>query len=96
MSSSPTVTGVRFTPARRLDRRVGLLGRVSLDLGLLALDDVPLLQSATGEPRLGFPEHGLRAAGGVSVRVLDDAGWKAVSAQVVAELEHRGALEARP
>ena len=89
---SQVATSVRFTAAPGLDRRSGLLGRVSLDLGPIALEGVPLLQTATGEVRLAYPElH--RGATGVAVRVLDDAWWEGVAQGVVAELGRQGVLE---
>lgn len=92
MNSYPLGSRIRFAPAPPLDRAHGLLGHVSLDLSLFALDRVALRRSASGTMRLDYPECGASDAVAPSVRVLDDAAWHVISNQVVADLERQGLL----
>ena len=85
------VTSVAFTPAKPLDRAVGLLGWVRVTVnGAFEFDSITVRRAANGQLALGFP--GRRDGGGRQryfVRPLTDAVRVEVEAQVFAQLNQR-------
>jgi hypothetical protein len=92
--SSPSISAVRFSPARALDVQTGLLGYVSCSIDdLFELDGIALRRTALGELRLSFPmrtdstgrRHPL-------LRPLHAAAWRTMQAQVFTALRNQGVM----
>ena len=94
MRSSPTVTAVRFLPARPLDQQTGLLGwaRVTFD-SEIEVDGVAVRRTLAGGLRLSLPRR--RDGQGrhhCIVSLTSAAARHSVETQVLRELHRQGVL----
>lgn len=86
MSSSPMVSGVRFTQPSVAAARLGLVALASFDHGLLRVHGVEIRRLHCGALVVPFPFPDHRNGPGALSRPITEAARRAVEADLLAEL----------